>query len=224
MPAAAAPTSATDRDRRGSRRMRAVPPIWAATRCGLATVAAAHKWGVGHALIGDRRRLVPLRSHDPQRGGRRRIPAPVAGVGMADDHQPGDCIPARHRLVVPGGPGVGLRRRGRRGDHRSLERPWTLRLGRRHRNHSAHHAVYQHDRHLVHAGGGGRSGRARANAPLLAPRGWCLTAAVFPPLAGQPPSRGRPGAGRPSAVPGGSPSGRRGSRPGWCPWWSGRTA
>ena len=87
----------------------------------------------------DRRRLALLRPDAAGRRERRRPPAAVARVGAADDHRPADPVPARRQPAVPGGPGLGFRRLGRRRGHRPMERAGTLRLGRRHRNGGAHH-------------------------------------------------------------------------------------
>src|SRR5215831_13270816 len=46
--------------------------------------------------------------------------------GAADDHRPPDPVPARCQPVVPGGPGLGFWRLGRRRGHRILEHTGTL--------------------------------------------------------------------------------------------------
>ena len=80
-------------------------------------------------------------------------------------------VPVRWSRPPPGGPGPGFRRLGRRRDHRPLERTGTLRLGRRHRNGSAHHRVHRHNHHPAQPTANGRTDPARSGARLLAARG-----------------------------------------------------
>lgn len=53
----------------------------------------------------------------------------------------------------------------------SVERAGTLRLGRRHRNHSAHHPVHRRGHHPAQPAGNGRTDPARPDAGLLAAHG-----------------------------------------------------
>jgi CubicO group peptidase (beta-lactamase class C family) len=97
-----------------------------------------------------------------------RPPTVVAGVGAPDDDRPPDPAPAGGQPVVPGGPGLGLRRFGRRRGHRSPERARTLWLGRRHRNSSACHSVQRSSHHPAHSTGNDRTDPAHLDAGLLA--------------------------------------------------------
>ena len=73
--------------------------------------------------------------------------------------------------AVPRGPGMGLRRLGRRRGDRPVERAGALRLGRRHRDDGPHRPVHRHGRDPAHPGLHDQPGRARDHARLLALRG-----------------------------------------------------
>lgn len=107
------------------------------------------------------------------------VAAVVARVGAADDHRPVDPVPARWGHVVPGGPGLGLRRLGRHRGHRPLERPGTLRLDGRHRNGSAHHGLHRRGHHPAQPACDVRTDCARSDAGPLAVRGRRLRPAWF---------------------------------------------
>ena len=100
-------------------------------------------------------------------GGRRLLSAGSVQL-MTSDHT---TAAQRDRRAVPGGPGLGVRRLGRHRDHRPVERPRALRLGRRHRHLGSHRPVHGHDRHPAHPGGCGQPRPARVDAGLLALRG-----------------------------------------------------
>ena len=100
-----------------------------------------------------------------------RTAAVVSRVGPADDHRPPDPAPAPGRHVVPGGPGVGLRRLGRRRGHRSVERAGTVRLDRRHRNRGAPHGRDGNGRRPAQPAGAEWTDAADDDAGLLAVRG-----------------------------------------------------
>ena len=117
--------------------------------------------------------------------------------------RPADLGPARRQPAVPGGPGLGLRRLGRRQGHRPLERARTLRLGRRHRDGGAHHPVHRGGHHLAQPAGDGRADPARPDAGLLAARRERLT----------PGGRGRWVSGRDRRPADRPPGTSRGSRP-----------
>ncbi len=100
----------------------------------------------------------------------RRLLSPGSVRQMTTDQltNPG---PARCQPAVPGGPGLGLRRLGRRGDHRRLEPARSLRLDRRYRNRSAPDRIHRYRHHPAQPGPNGRTDRTRTDAGLLAVRG-----------------------------------------------------
>ena len=104
--------------------------------------------------------------------GGRRVLSPASVRQMTTDQ----LTPSqRGQQVVPGRPGLGFRRLGRRRGHRPLERAGTLRLGRRHRDGRAHHPVHRRGYHPAQPAGAGRADPTRPAARLLAVRGERLT-------------------------------------------------